>query len=47
MKTSQMLGNRIYSVEGNIGCGKSTILQHMTSKNRPNTICIQEPVEQW
>lgn len=32
-------------VEGNIGCGKTTFLNHF--KSYDNTIVLQEPVELW
>ncbi|XP_060082360.1 deoxynucleoside kinase-like [Ylistrum balloti] len=33
------------SVEGNIGCGKTTLLEYF--KESPNVQAIREPVEQW
>lgn len=33
------------SVEGNIGCGKTTLLEYF--KSSPNVEAIKEPVEQW
>ncbi|ESP01465.1 hypothetical protein LOTGIDRAFT_111778 [Lottia gigantea] len=33
------------SIEGNIGCGKTTLLEYY--KNSPNVEPIPEPVEQW
>ncbi|XP_071128547.1 thymidine kinase 2, mitochondrial-like [Mytilus edulis] len=33
------------SVEGNIGCGKTTLLEYFRSS--PNVEAIREPVEQW
>lgn len=32
-------------VEGNIGCGKTTFLNHF--KSYDNTVVLQEPVELW
>ncbi|CAF0717290.1 unnamed protein product [Brachionus calyciflorus] len=37
----------INSIEGNIACGKSTILDYMSSRNKKNTHCLQEPIAEW
>lgn len=37
----------IYSIEGNIACGKSTILDHLKFKNDKSIYCMQEPVSEW
>lgn len=39
----------IISIEGNIGAGKSTILEHLkdTYKNDPNVAFVDEPVDMW
>lgn len=38
----------IISIEGNIGSGKSTFLQHLKNNNKSdNVIFIDEPVEEW
>lgn len=44
-----MTANTIISLEGNIGSGKSTILQIMQQKyqNNPNVIFVDEPVSEW
>ena len=44
-----MTTNTIISLEGNIGSGKSTILQIMQQKyqNNPNVIFVDEPVSEW
>lgn len=39
---------QIYSVDGNIACGKSMILDHLASnRQHQNTHCMQEPVAEW
>ena len=40
---------RIFSVEGNIGSGKSTLIQHLKEhyKNRTDIVFIDEPVHLW
>lgn len=40
---------RIYSIEGNIGSGKTTIIENLqrTFANNPNVIFIREPVDVW
>lgn len=38
---------QIYSVDGNIGSGKSMILEHISSKKFQNMHCMQEPVAEW
>jgi deoxycitidine kinase/deoxyguanosine kinase len=40
---------RIYSIEGNIGSGKTTIIENLqkTFENNPNVIFIREPVDIW
>lgn len=40
---------RIYSIEGNIGSGKTTIIEKLqkTFENNPNVIFIREPVDVW
>jgi deoxyadenosine/deoxycytidine kinase len=38
---------RIYSVESNIGCGKTTLLEHIETLNIPNIIILKEPVDAW
>ena len=35
-----------YTIEGNIGCGKSTFLEILRQKV-PETKCIEEPVSEW
>jgi deoxyguanosine kinase len=44
-----MTANTIISLEGNIGSGKSTILQimHQKYQNNPNVIFVDEPVSEW
>ena len=39
----------ILSVEGNIGSGKSTILNYLKEKNNQNSniIFLKEPVDKW
>ncbi|XP_050391076.1 deoxynucleoside kinase [Patella vulgata] len=37
--------NFTVSIEGNIGCGKTTLLEYY--RNSPNVEAIPEPVEQW
>jgi deoxyadenosine/deoxycytidine kinase len=46
-KTMSKCTGSIYSIEGNIACGKSTILDHLNSKNDKNIHCMQEPVSEW
>lgn len=38
---------RIYSVEGNVGVGKSTLLEHIETLGNPNIILLKEPVDAW
>ena len=38
---------RIYSVEGSVGCGKTTLLQHIESLNHPKIVVLKEPVDVW
>uniref|UniRef100_A0A6C0B974 Deoxynucleoside kinase domain-containing protein n=1 Tax=viral metagenome TaxID=1070528 RepID=A0A6C0B974_9ZZZZ len=40
---------RIYSIEGNIGSGKTTIIENLqkTFENNPRVIFIREPVDIW
>uniref|UniRef100_A0A6C0B1W8 Deoxynucleoside kinase domain-containing protein n=1 Tax=viral metagenome TaxID=1070528 RepID=A0A6C0B1W8_9ZZZZ len=40
---------RIYSIEGNIGSGKTTIIENLqkTFENNPNVVFIREPVDIW
>ena len=42
-----MNGNIICSIEGNIGSGKSSILQFLKSKNYDNVVFVDEPVDLW
>ena len=38
----------IISIEGNIGSGKSTFLQHLKTHNKSdNVIFVDEPVAEW
>jgi deoxyadenosine/deoxycytidine kinase len=39
----------IVSIEGNIGSGKSTLMEHLkeTYKNNPYIIFLKEPVDEW
>lgn len=39
--------NQIYSIDGNIGCGKSMILEYISSKQLQHISCMQEPVAEW
>ena len=38
-------GKRWYIIEGNIGCGKTTLIRQL--KNEPSIEVIEEPVEVW
>ena len=38
---------RLYSVESNIGCGKTTLLEHIETLGNPNIIILKEPVDAW
>jgi deoxyadenosine/deoxycytidine kinase len=40
---------RIYSIEGNIGSGKTTIIENLQKifENDPNVVFIREPVDIW
>jgi deoxyadenosine/deoxycytidine kinase len=38
---------RIYSVEGSVGCGKTTLLEHIESLNHPKIVILKEPVDEW
>jgi len=38
---------RIYSIEGNIGAGKTTILEKIESLNNPKICVVREPVDAW
>lgn len=43
-----MNGNIIYSIEGNIGSGKSTLVRYLGQKYyNKNVIFIEEPVDEW
>lgn len=44
-----MSKSNIISIEGNIGTGKSTLVQMLkdTYKNNPNIVFLQEPVDMW
>ena len=48
---ASMLNNvsKIYSIEGNIGSGKSTIIKFLKEhfKNNDNIIFLLEPVDEW
>ena len=46
---SKMSTPTIISIEGNIGTGKSTLVQMLkdTYKNYSNVIFLQEPVDMW
>lgn len=35
---------RVFSIEGNIGAGKTTILEQI---NHPKIFVLREPVEEW
>ena len=37
----------IFSIEGNIGSGKSTIIQHLQKIYKGKVLLVEEPVEQW
>ena len=38
---------RIYSIEGNIGAGKTTILEEIESIGNPKICVVREPVDAW
>ena len=38
---------RIYSIEGNIGAGKTTILEQIESLGNPRISVVREPVDAW
>ena len=37
----------IFSIEGNIGSGKSTIIQHLQKIYKGKVLLVEEPVEHW
>lgn len=45
-KLDKLLKKKIFSIEGNIGAGKTTIIQ-MLKNMYNNAILVEEPVEQW
>jgi len=42
-----MNGNKLCSIEGNIGSGKSTILNTLKKKGYSNVVFVDEPVTLW
>lgn len=38
---------RTVAIQGNIGCGKSSLLQHLSKWELPGTALVPEPVEEW
>ena len=38
---------KIFSIQGNIGSGKSTVVRELNNRNLSNTRCLQEPVDVW
>jgi deoxycitidine kinase len=38
---------KIYSIEGNIGSGKSTLIRRLRARYGSQCICLTEPVPQW
>lgn len=42
-----MNGNILCSIEGNIGSGKSSILQFLKSKKYNNVVFVDEPIDLW
>lgn len=41
------MNNYIVSIEGNIGSGKSTIMNHLKIQNNRNFVFVDEPVNEW
>ena len=40
--------SQIFSIEGNVGSGKSTLVRYMKQKDTANTFhFIEEPVDEW
>ena len=37
----------LISIEGNIGSGKSTIIDFLKSLNNDNIVFVDEPVDEW
>ena len=37
----------LISIEGNIGAGKSTVIDYLKTLNMPNVVFIDEPVSEW
>ncbi len=37
----------LISIEGNIGSGKSTIIDFLKSLNNENIVFVDEPVDEW
>ena len=48
-RIKRMGGFRIISIEGNIGSGKSTFLEHLKQhyKDNDNIVFLREPVDEW
>lgn len=42
-----MSGNKLISIEGNIGSGKSTIINFLRTFDSDNVIFVDEPVNEW
>ena len=38
---------KIFSIQGNIGSGKSTVVRELEARHIPNMRCLQEPVNVW
>lgn len=46
MSVNQQSTNLYFTIEGNIGCGKSTILEILET-HFPSIKFLEEPVEEW
>ena len=38
---------KIYSIEGNIGAGKSTLIEQLSLQEQSSLIFVDEPVKEW